>query len=146
MTRESAKAPSSEWQRRRELVAKEDRLVGEMQKAGVGILAGTDDINPYCFPGFSLHDELALLVKAGLTPMEALRAATVNPAKFLNKMNTLGTVEEGKLADFVVLNADPLEDIQNTKKIHAVVVRGRLLNRKDLDRTLEEVATAARVK
>jgi imidazolonepropionase-like amidohydrolase len=133
MSNDSAKTPAAEWAKRRELIRKEDALVGEMRHAGVGILAGTDDSNPYVIPGFSLHDELALLVAAGLTPMQALQAATLNPAKFFGRLDTLGTVETGKLADLVLLDADPLADIRNTTRINAVVVNGRLLDRKDLD-------------
>jgi imidazolonepropionase-like amidohydrolase len=120
------------------------RLVGAMHKAGVGILAGTDTPNPYCFPGFSLHDELALLVQAGLTPMEALQCATRNPAKFLGKSATLGTVEKGKLADLVLLDANPLEDIRNTRKIGAVVLGGQVLARAELQKMLAEVEAAAK--
>jgi hypothetical protein len=111
--------------------------VGRLHRAGVPILAGTDELNPYVFPGFSLHDELALLVKAGLSPRDALRAATINPAKFLGKEATMGTVEAGKTADLVLLDADPLADIANTKKIRAVISRGRLLDREALDRMLK---------
>lgn len=138
--------PADEWVKRMEIVRKEIELVGELQKAGVGILAGTDDGNysPYVFPGFGLHDELALLVKAGLTPMEALQAATLNPARFLNKLNVLGTVEEGKYADLVLLDANPLEDIHNTKRINAVIVRGRFLDRKRLDDLLVEIGLAVK--
>jgi imidazolonepropionase-like amidohydrolase len=103
----------------------------------VPILAGTDELNPYVFPGFSLHDELALLVKAGLSPRDALRAATINPAKFFGKEATMGTVDVGKTADLVLLDADPLADIANTKKIRAVISRGRLLDREALDRMLK---------
>jgi imidazolonepropionase-like amidohydrolase len=70
-----------------------------MQKSGVGILAGTDTLNPFCFPGFSLHDELGFLVQAGLTPIEALQAATLNSARFLGKEKEMGTIEKGKIAD-----------------------------------------------
>src|SRR5215471_11555980 len=93
-------------------------IVGAMNKAGVPILAGTDTGNPYCFPGFSLHDELALLVEAGLTPIEALTAATLSPAKFLGLEGSLGTVEKNKLADLVLLDANPLDNIRNTTKIN----------------------------
>ena len=146
MSKQSGSLPAVEWSVRKQLVGKEKALVGRMQKAGVGILAGTDDVNPYCFPGFSLHDELALLVEAGLTPMQALQAATLNPAKFLNKVKSLGTVEEGKLADLVLLDANPLEDIRNTTRINAVVVNGRFLSRKDLDHILADAEAAAKRK
>jgi imidazolonepropionase-like amidohydrolase len=108
-------------------------LVGKMQKAGVPIIAGTDEGNPYIFSGFSLHDELGLLVQAGLTPAEALRAATLNPAKYLGREGSLGTVEVGKAADLVLLDADPLAEIGNTRKIRAVIARGRLFDRGTLD-------------
>jgi imidazolonepropionase-like amidohydrolase len=118
------------------IYSRELELVGVMNRAGVPILAGTDTGNPYCFPGFSLHDELGLLVKAGLTPAEALRAATINPATFLGFENRLGTVEKDRLADLVLLDANPLEDIHNTQRIAAVVQNGRLLDRKALDKML----------
>jgi imidazolonepropionase-like amidohydrolase len=146
MTSESVNLPADEWRRRKETVRKEKELVGEMQKAGVHILAGTDDANPYSFPGFSLHDELAMLVEGGLTPSEALQAATLNPARFFGRLDALGTVEKGKLADLLLLDADPLEDIRNTKRISAVVSNGQLLDRKELDRMLAEVESAAQRK
>src|SRR3989442_15663965 len=80
---------------------KQIELVGMMHRAGVEFLAGTDVSNPYCFPGFSLHDELALLVEAGLSPMEALQAATLNPARFLGKEQDLVTIEKDMIADRV---------------------------------------------
>ncbi len=113
------------------------RLVAAMNRAGVRFLAGTDTGNPYCFPGFSLHDELALLVEAGLTPLEALQAATVNAAEFLGVKETLGTIEKGKSADLVLLDANPLEDIRNTQKINAVILNGRLFDRQALDQMLD---------
>lgn len=111
-------------------------LIGAMRRAGVQFLAGTDTGNPYCFPGFSLHDELALLVQAGLTPIDALRAATLNPSKFLGLDRSFGTIEKGKIADLVMLDANPLDDIRNTQKIHAVVSNGLFLDRDALDRML----------
>jgi imidazolonepropionase-like amidohydrolase len=122
---------------------KETELVGEMHRAGVRILAGTDLGNPYVYPGSSLHDELELLVQAGLTPLEALQTATINPAKFFGKEKELGTIEKGKLADCVLLDANPLEDINNTRKISAVVLNGRLLDRAALDKLMADVETAA---
>jgi imidazolonepropionase-like amidohydrolase len=106
-------------------------------------LAGTDVLNPFCFPGFSLHDELALLVEAGLTPMQALQTATLNPAIFLNATDSLGTVETGKLADLVLLDADPLADIHNTTRISAVVLNGQLLDAPARHRLLDLVRAAA---
>jgi hypothetical protein len=115
------------------LMRKSEYLVGEMKKAGVKLLAGTDTAAPFVYPGFSLHDELALLVDAGLTPMQALQAATSRAAEFINKSATQGTIEQGKVADLVLLDADPLADIHNTSRISAVIVRGKLLDRAALD-------------
>jgi imidazolonepropionase-like amidohydrolase len=123
------------------------RLVRAMHQAGVPFLAGTDTSNPYIFPGFSLHDELALLVsEGGFTPLEALQAATREPARFLGREKDLGTVEPGKLADLVLLDADPLADIHNTTKIAAVVADGRLLPRRELDRMLADVEASNKKK
>jgi len=118
-------------------------LVGAMHRAGVEIMAGTDVGNPFIYPGFSMHDELVLLVKAGLTPMEALQSATRNPAKYLGLLNSLGTIEKGKLADLVLLDANPLQDISNTQRIAAVVITGKLLSRETLDKMLAEVEAMA---
>ena len=121
------------------------RLVKAMHEAGVQFLAGTDVTNPYCFPGFSLHDELALLVsECKFTPMEALQCATRNPAKFLGKEKDLGTVEPGKIADLVLLEGNPLDDIRNTAKLAAVVVAGKLLPKAELEKMLREVEAANR--
>jgi imidazolonepropionase-like amidohydrolase len=144
MTKEAATWSADEAAKRKETIRKEDSLVGEMQKAGVSILAGTDDANPYVFPGFSLHDELTLLVRAGLSPIEALRTATYNPAKFLGLLSSLGTVEKGKYADLVLLDANPLENISNTKRVAAVIMSGRYLQRESLDKILADVERAAK--
>jgi imidazolonepropionase-like amidohydrolase len=122
---------------------KDLEVVGLMQRSSVGILAGTDTLNPFCFPGFSLHDELGLLVKAGLSPMEALQAATLNPARFLGRETDLGTVENGKMADLVLLEANPLQDISNTKKIAAVVYGGKFFSRASLDQMLAKAEALA---
>ena len=112
-------------------------LVPSIRQNHVSILAGTDSSSvleekgdP---PGASLHDELALLVDAGFTPSEALRAATLNPALFLGLSDSLGTIEAGKIADLVLLEANPLDDVRNTRRIVAVISEGRLLDRKTLD-------------
>ncbi|HLJ15121.1 MAG TPA: amidohydrolase family protein [Bryobacteraceae bacterium] len=114
-------------------------MVRVMERYHVGIMAGTDTGNPDTIPGATLHDELRLLVQAGLTPMEALRSATVVPAKYLGWDDALGTVEKGKVADLVLLNADPLADIANTQKIAGVFLRGRYLSKTELIHILSSV-------
>ena len=115
-------------------------VVGRMHRAGVRILAGTDA--PWLVvPGFGLHDELVLLVKAGLTPADALRAATLDTAQFLGLQNSLGTVETGKFADLVLLDANPLQDIRNTQKISGVFLQGHYFDRQALDGLLRKVGT-----
>ncbi len=114
-------------------------LVAAMHRAGVPMLAGTDTGDPYVLPGFALHDELALLVRAGMTPLEAIQSATLNPARFLGLEATQGTIQKGKIADLILLNANPLNDIQNTQKIDAVILKGRLLTRHDLSNLLVAV-------
>jgi cytosine/adenosine deaminase-related metal-dependent hydrolase len=108
-------------------------LVGEMHEAGVPVGAGTDTPIGYAIPGYSLHSELELLVEAGLSPREALRSATLRPAAFFGLDNRMGTVEEGRLADLVLLAADPLTDISNTRTVEAVVSKGELLTREELE-------------
>lgn len=132
---------------RKAFVAKELEVVNEMHHAGIPFLAGTDTPpGVYIFPGFSLHEELQRFVAAGFTPLEALQTATLNPAKFLRMEDRLGTIEKGKFADMVLLDADPLEDISNTQKIGAVIVNGRYLSRAELDRMLADVEKAAGAK
>ena len=114
------------------------------QNAGVRFLAGTDVTSAYTYPGFSLHDELELLVTAGLTRLQALQAATLNPAKFLGKERDLGAVEPGKVANLVLLDADPMEDIRNTRKIRGVVLNGRFYDRAELDKMLAGAEAAAK--
>ena len=129
---------------RRALLEKQIELTGAMRRAGVEFLAGTDTAAPHVFPGSSLHEELELLVQAGFTPAEALSSATVNPVRYLGMSGSLGTVEQGKLADLVILDANPLEDIRNTRKIAAVIVDGKLLDRNDLNRLLARTADLAK--
>jgi imidazolonepropionase-like amidohydrolase len=125
---------------------KQLEIVGAMQRAGVRIIAGTDTPNPYVFPGFSLHDELALLVKAGLTPMEALQAATRNAAEYAGQLATVGTIEKGKIADLVLLDGDPLSDIANTKRIDSVIVGGRLVDSRAITEMLSKVEATSNPK
>lgn len=119
------------------------RIVRLFQEHGVGLLAGSDWPVPFVVPGFSLHDELEMLVTAGLTPAEALRTATLNPATFAGLAGESGTVDPGKLADLVILAANPLEDIRNTAKITGVIVRGEYYDRAAIDRLLNQVRAAA---
>jgi imidazolonepropionase-like amidohydrolase len=117
-------------------------VVRQMNRAGVTLVAGSDIAGPRV-PGFSLHDELVLLVEAGLTPMQALQAATLTPAKVLNKAQDLGSIEKGKIADLILLDANPLDDIRNTQRIRAVIQNGKLLDRATLDRLLAEAGRDA---
>ena len=132
-----------DWAMRKKVYARKLELVKPMHEAGVKFIAGTDLVNPFCFPGFSLHDELSLFVQAGLTPLEALQTATYNAAEFLGQLDSLGTVETGKIADLVVLDANPIEDIYNTRKISAVVVGGKYYPRTSLDEMLVRIETLA---
>jgi hypothetical protein len=113
-------------------------VVRILHKYGVQILAGTDLGNPFVYAGFSLHDELSLLVKAGLSPLAALQTATINPATYVGKQNELGTVTQGKIADLIILDDNPLSNILNTKKINSVILNGQFLKREDLDKLLEK--------
>jgi imidazolonepropionase-like amidohydrolase len=112
---------------RRAIHLKNLQLVEAMHRAGVQIMAGSDFSDWALVPGVDLHNELALLVEAGLTPMEALQSATMKPAKFLGKLDSLGTIEKGKIADLVLLDASPLEDISHTRKINSVILGGKLV-------------------
>jgi imidazolonepropionase-like amidohydrolase len=107
------------------LLALNSKMVLMMQNAGVGLLAGTD-MPPDAANG-TIHDELAALVQAGLTPIQALRAATANPAEFLGQSSQIGTIQQGKIANLVLLGANPLEDIRNTRKISAVILKGQVV-------------------
>jgi imidazolonepropionase-like amidohydrolase len=129
---------------RKRFVQMELEMTLAMFRAGVPFMAGTDTAaGVHIFPGFSLHDELGLFVKAGLTPMQALQTATRNPAQFLGRLADMGTVEKSKVADLVLLDANPLVDIGNTRKIRAVVLAGRYFSRADLDQMLKGIEVAA---
>jgi tetratricopeptide (TPR) repeat protein len=134
---------AEDWAMMKKALAKKLEIIKPMRRAGVKFIAGTDLANPYCFPGFSLHDELGLLVEAGLTPLEALQAATSNAAEFLGLEVSLGKVEAGKIADLVLLDANPLENIGNTRKIAAVIVNGKYYSRSSLHEMLAKIETIA---
>jgi imidazolonepropionase-like amidohydrolase len=110
-------------------------VVSDMQKAGVGILAGCDGL----VAGFCLHEELALMVRGGMSSSAALQTATINPARYFGIEKTAGSVEMGKRADLVLLDANPLDNITNVAQIRAVVIAGRLLERASLDTALAAV-------
>lgn len=111
----------------------------DMAKAGVGILAGCDAL----IAGFCIHDELALMVDGGMTPLAAIQTATLNPARYLGRERTMGTIASGKVADLVLLDANPLTDITNVRRIRAVFVAGRFLDREELDGLLARARAAA---
>ena len=113
-----------------------------MKRGGVQFVIGTDSGGAWRIPGRSLHEGLEETVKAGLTPLEAITAATSSSARLLRKDKEVGSLQTGKLADLLVLDADPSQQIANTQRIHAVVVNGRLLDRKTLDDTLAQLAAA----
>ena len=130
----------AEWKR---TFAELREVVRQMNRSGVTLMAGTDIAGPR-IPGFSLHDELAQLAGVGLTPLEALQAATLTPARLLNKADDFGSVAAGKIADLVLLDGNPLEDVRNTRRIAAVIVGGKLLRRGDLDALLREAEEMAK--
>jgi imidazolonepropionase-like amidohydrolase len=129
---------------REKFIAKELEVVGMLQKAAVPFLAGTDTpAGVHIFPGFSLHEELQRFVAAGFTPLEALQTATLHPAQFFGMEGQLGAIEEGKLADMVLLSRNPLEDIANTQKVVGVFVNGRYFDQAQIAKMLAGVEEAA---
>jgi len=131
---------------REKFVEHELGIVRRMKAAGIPFLAGTDTpAGVDVLPGPSLHHELERLVAAGFTPAEALRAATLDPARFLKRENELGRVAKGMIADLVLFDADPLADVRNTRRIAAVVANGRYFSRADLDRLLDRIAAYAAI-
>jgi imidazolonepropionase-like amidohydrolase len=140
---ENAKPLSpSELEEVRQTYAELREVVRQMHASGVVLLAGTDLAGPR-IPGFTLHGELELFVAAGMTPLQALQAATSAPARVLRKSEDFGAIEVGKVADLVLLDADPLEDIRNTRRISAVVLGGRVFDRAALDGLLRRAETLA---
>ena len=130
---------------RKKFIDKELEVVQLLHNAGVPFLAGTDTPpGVYIFPGFSLHEELQRFVAAGFSPLEALQTATLNPARFFQMEDQFGTIEKGKWADLVFLDANPLEDIRNTQKVAAVVLNGRYFSKADLQKLLLHVEEAAK--
>ncbi|HEV8358670.1 MAG TPA: amidohydrolase family protein [Gemmatimonadales bacterium] len=120
------------------------KLTKAFDSAGVKLLVGTDGLNVGVVPGFSAHDELQELVEAGLSPYHALRAVTINASAFLGSSPCIGRVRAGCVADLLLLDANPMSSIGNTRRIAGVMVRGRWLSRQDLDRLLESLAAEGR--
>jgi len=129
---------------RKRLFQRELELVRDMHRAGVMFMTGTDLSGAYVFAGFSVHHEMELFVQAGFSPLEALQAATRNPAIFLGEEDAEGTVEPGKVANLVLLEADPLKDIRNTQRIDGVVLNGTYLPKAKLHSLLAEAEASAR--
>jgi hypothetical protein len=141
-----AREPAAPTPEQRELAAaveaKQREIVGIMKNAGVPFVIGTDTGRPWRVTGFNMHDALEETNRMGLTPMEVLQAATSSSTRLLRREADIGTVQQGKLADLVLLDADPLQQIANTRKINSVVVNGRLLNRQALDDMLAKLVEA----
>jgi hypothetical protein len=116
------------------------------QAAGVQLLTGTDLTIPYTYPGFTVHDEMKLFVSAGLTPLQALQTATTHPVKYFGLQKTMGSIAEGKLAELVLLDGNPLTDIENTDHIAAVITHGKLLRRTVLDAMMLQAEEAAQAR
>ena len=128
----------------RKIFAKRVELVGAMHRAGIPLMTGSDAPGKNAFAGFSLHDELAFFVQGGLTAMDALRAATWEPARYFNALDSMGTVQAGKVADLLLLDANPLENIMNTRRIAAVVWNGRVMDADERRKVLERAELAAK--
>ncbi|MBI3263561.1 MAG: amidohydrolase family protein [Acidobacteria bacterium] len=138
-------APPETIAQRRRLFQEFPSIVRMMNQARINLLAGTDLASSLIYPGFSLHDELGLLVEAGLTPLEALRTATSNPATLFARADA-GRIGAGQKADLVLLDANPLDDIRNTQHIRAVILNGRVIDRTGLDLLLAQAATLAKAR
>ena len=128
----------------RAMFAKRLVQVADMQRAGVHVLAGTDAPLRNSTPGCGLHEELVLLVRGGLSPFAALRAATIEPARYLGMLDSAGVISAGKLADLVLLDGNPLSDIRNTRRISLVVANGRLFDARARKMLLEAAVTDRR--
>jgi imidazolonepropionase-like amidohydrolase len=136
--------PPEFWTLHRAAYQEELAITREYHHDGVSMLGGTDAGGPpFVIPGFDLHNELAALVDAGFTPLEALQSVTLDAAEFLGRTDDFGAVANGKAADFVLLDANPLDDIHNTQKIRAVVVQGKYLDRAALDALLAHAKESA---
>jgi hypothetical protein len=140
----SETADKTELASGRKTLAAQMRIIRAMKEAGVGLLAGTDASNePYVFAGASVHDEMALFVEAGLTPLEALQTATINPLRYLGRTSDRPVIAKGEPADLVILDADPLTDISNTTKMTGVFAHGDYFDRSELGALIDQAKTEA---
>lgn len=112
-------------------------IIEKLQKSGAGLLLGSDSPQIFNVPGFAIHRELQTLVDAGLSPYQALLTGTVNPALFFGRDDVAGTIEEGLAADLVLLDANPLQDIAATRRVHGVMLRGRWVSKREIRQMLE---------
>ena len=133
----------ADWAIRKRVYARQLEIARLLYEQGVKFLAGTDLANPFLYPGFSLHDELALLAASGLSPYETLRTATVEPARFLMAPEEFGMVAVGRRGDLVMVERNPLEDLSTLKRPIGVMARGRWFSAAELDAMTERVAAAA---
>jgi hypothetical protein len=128
----------------KQLYEYDHKLVGLLKQAGVKIVAGDDLGGGWVIAGFGLHQEFRELAKAGLSPLDVLQATTLNGAEFLRRTETMGTVEEGKNADLVLLDADPIASVENLDRIAGVFLKGRYYSKAALDKMKDDVETAYR--
>lgn len=133
-TRNMANFDQEDYERFHKQLAFNGEVINTLHDLGVKILAGTDVPNPYIITGISLHEELEQFVHAGMKPVDALKTATLYPAQYFKKENSMGVVAPNYMADLVILEADPLQDISNTKHIHAVISNGEFYSNKTLSR------------
>ncbi|MEO9869894.1 amidohydrolase family protein [Ekhidna sp.] len=120
------------------------KLIFSLQKNGHGLLLGSDAPQVFNVPGFSIHHELKGMIDAGVTPLQAIQAGTINPAKFFNMEGEFGEVKAGASADLILLNNNPLKDLSNLKKPAGVMVRGQWIDRAAIDKELEKIAERAK--
>ncbi len=128
----AARMDAEDWERMKQGAENRRRLAAALRSAGARLLVGTDTPNPFVVPGYSVHEELENFVEAGYTPEQALAAATREAARFFGELEAWGTVEKGKRADLLLLEANPLEDIGNARRLAGVMVRGRWLPKDEL--------------
>lgn len=121
------------------VLANRNRILQALHQGGVKILLGTDAPQQFTLPGFALHREVLFMRDAGMSPYEILKSGTVNAGQYFAKQDSFGTIESGKRADLVLLNANPLKDIRNASKIEGVMVRGKWFSRADLDERLAKI-------